>query len=80
MVQTVQRNKWYRAVTIYMYGSCCRDMKVCLPEEVIFHEGEPQEKFMTSEGKQTFISPYNIDHKLFIIPKLHNQQYKFFLN
>jgi hypothetical protein len=29
---------------------------------------------MTSEGKQTFISPYNKGHKLFIIPKLHTQQ------
>jgi len=29
---------------------------------------------VTSEGKQTFISPYNKGHKLFIIPKLHTQQ------
>jgi hypothetical protein len=33
---------------------------------------------MTSEGKQTFISPYNKGHKLFIIPKLHTQQQNIF--
>ena len=33
---------------------------------------------MTSEGKQSFISPYNKGHKLFIIPKLHTQQNIFF--
>ena len=46
-------------------------MKVCLPEEVIFLEGEAHEKY---DGKQPFISPYNKGHKLFIIPNLHTQQ------
>ena len=36
-------------------------------------------KNMTSEGKQSFISPYNKGHTLFIIPKLHTQQ-NIFLN
>jgi hypothetical protein len=35
---------------------------------------------MTSEGKQSFISPYNNGHKLFIIPKLHTQQQNMFFN
>jgi hypothetical protein len=30
------------------------------------------------EGKQTFISPYNKGHTLFIIPKLHTQQQTIF--
>jgi diadenosine tetraphosphate (Ap4A) HIT family hydrolase len=29
---------------------------------------------MTSQGKQSFISPYNKGHTLFILPKLHTQQ------
>ena len=33
-----------------------------------------------SSGKQTFISPYNKGHKLFIIPKLHTQQQNILLN
>jgi len=33
---------------------------------------------MTPEGKQSFISPYNKGHKLFIIPKFHTQQNIFF--
>ena len=34
--------------------------------------------FMTFEGKQSFIYPYNKGHKLFIIPKLHTQQQHIF--
>jgi len=49
-------------------------MKVCLPEEVIFLEGKE-----SGEGKQSFISPYNKGHKLFIIPKLHTTTTKHFL-
>ena len=55
-------------------------MKVCLPEEVIFLEGEwkfaylkksyfsraKPERNMTSEGKQSFISPYNKGHKCIV--------------
>ena len=32
----------------------------------------------TSEGKQSFISPYNKGHQLFIIPKLHTQHQNIF--
>ena len=54
-------------------------MKVCLPEEVILLEGEA-ERNITSEGKQSFISPYNKGHTLFIISKLHTQQQNIVLN
>jgi hypothetical protein len=35
---------------------------------------------ITSEGKQSFISPYNKGHELFIISKLHTQQQNIVLN
>ena len=54
-------------------------MEVCFPEEDIFLEGEARRN-MTSEGKQTLISPYNKGHKLFTISKLHTQQQNIFLN
>ena len=44
-------------------------MKICLPDEVLK---------MISEDKQSFISPYNKGHKLFVIPKLHTQQQTIF--
>jgi hypothetical protein len=57
-------------------------MKVCLPEEVIFLVVYAKKSYfsrnMTSEGKQSFTSPYNKGHELFIIPKLHTQQNFFF--
>jgi hypothetical protein len=36
------------------------------------------EGLFTLEGEQSFISPYNKGHKLFIIPKLHTQTKHFF--
>jgi hypothetical protein len=39
-----------------------------------FSRAKPKRN-MTSEGKQSFISPYNKGLKLFIIPKLHTTKH-----
>ena len=65
--------KYYTFVALVV-----RRYESCLPEEVIFLEGEAREN-VTYEGNQNFISPYNKGHTLFIIPKLHTQQQNIFL-
>ena len=63
---------------LYIYGPCCREIwRFVYSKKSYFSRAKPQWN-MTSEGKQSFISPYNKGHKLFIIPKLHTQQQNIF--